>query len=274
MKYLSQEAISIIGNRVVKVTYCGERKIHAICVDRPEKIVICFPSQMGCIGKCIFCKSSKVDYIRNLTISEMVDLCNISVSKMDDINEKPILFSCMGEGDPLCNIERVLFTMNYLQNSFPNSRFALSTSVPSKNIFRNLLHILPFLSFPVKIQISLHSVVEEIRKKMMPHSILVKDILEVIKESKYEKIELNFVLFKGINDSLFHAEKIVRILDRRYKIKINKFNNFPESKLQESSIKDQFVSFLKNNGMSVEEYITDESPLKSGCGIVTSELMD
>jgi hypothetical protein len=39
--------------------------VEFVLVERPEKNIICFPSQIGCIGTCVFCKSGK--FIRDLS---------------------------------------------------------------------------------------------------------------------------------------------------------------------------------------------------------------
>jgi len=78
-------------NYLIETTYINHYKKH----------IICFSSQIGCALGCKICYSGicSKNY-RNLTELEMYEQC---INIIEDLNlkNKPILFSCMGVGEPL-----------------------------------------------------------------------------------------------------------------------------------------------------------------------------
>ncbi|KKK56707.1 hypothetical protein LCGC14_3061820, partial [marine sediment metagenome] len=113
--------------RAVKyVSRYGSYRIETTYVNHDHKAIVCFSTQVGCPFTCTHCAVGAKGFVRNLTADEMVEQC------MDVLNEEqpsaPVLFSAMGAGEPLANIDEVVEALDRLSQ---NGSTALSTIVPS-----------------------------------------------------------------------------------------------------------------------------------------------
>ncbi len=123
------------------ITTQDNHKVSFVHVSRPEKEIICFPSQIGCRVGCPFCISSTQPFIRSLSIREML----IGIELFDIPKNKPVLYSCMGQGEPFHNLQNVLDCFKEL-----DGRYALSTALPT---LRGII-LLENAGLQVKIQAS------------------------------------------------------------------------------------------------------------------------
>lgn len=248
-------------------------RIETTYVDYRNKHIICFSTQIGCNLKCQFCYNGlKHNFRRNLTEQEIITQIE-NVMEKENVNNKPILFSAMGIGEPLLNYDNLIKSFCYLNSKYPNNKFALATTgVNLKNILNLVEDLKDINSF--KLTISLHSANQDKRNSIMPieNSIdsLVKTVKQYERESKRE-VEWNYVLFAEINDSKEDAEKLFKLLGKDEYIKINRFNKVDISELKESNQTEMFISELKKYGMQVEYYETNGSDINGACGQMISD---
>ena len=248
-------------------------KIETLYVDYINKHIICFSTQVGCNLGCKFCYNGlKHNFKRNLTAEEISTQIENVIVKEKPQNHKPILFSAMGIGEPLLNYDNLIEAFNYLNNKYPNNKFALATTgINLENILK-LATDLKDLKF--KLTISLHSADPKKRNALMPINTNLTALVNTVKE--YEKIsqkevEWNYVLFDGINDTVNDAKLLFDLLGKDAFIKINKFNKVEESNLEESKNIELFILELKKYGMPVEYYETNGSDINGACGQMISE---
>jgi 23S rRNA (adenine2503-C2)-methyltransferase len=76
-------------------------KAEAIYYNRPDKQVICLSTQLSCAVGCVFCASPDGNKTVNLSMLDMLE----QIAEMDFYAEddKIMLFSFMGEGEPMQN---------------------------------------------------------------------------------------------------------------------------------------------------------------------------
>lgn len=225
--------------------------IETTLVERSEKNLICFSSQIGCPLKCYFCASSLNKFERSLNIEELVKQCVNVYNKIENKN-KSILFSCMGIGEPLLNIDFIMETFYILNTIYNNPKFAISTVGLLYNLYK---FIPPLEKLLVKLQLSVHA-------PLFNPSCLIK-----IKNSLlYPKnIELNYILIKNLNDSNTDAKNL-SIIAKDFKVKINRFNKINILPYEPSDKIEQFINILKENNIKVEYYETNGSDINAACG--------
>jgi 23S rRNA (adenine2503-C2)-methyltransferase len=242
--------------------------IECLYVDYHNKHIICYSSQVGCIIGCKMCNNGiNASFVRNLTTDEIVEQCEIVLKNID--NSKPILFSCMGIGEPLLNLTNLSNAIIELAIKYPNTKFALATTavIPEK-ILELLSNINPI---NIKITISLHASNNEIRNKIIPNLNNIDEILKtrkVYNDNYNRDFEWNYVLLDNINDSEYSAHELSLLLGKDSYIKINKFNTIDNCNFKESSpekIK-TFLNILMDNNLNVEQYETNGSDIQGACG--------
>lgn len=128
----------------------------------PQRTILCAPTSYGCALGCTFCHLTKIGSDTNTPISysELKE----AISKISYDQTKPVLLSLMGAGEPLLNLELI----QQLTKEYP---VAIATSLPTSSSTLGLIEMVEKNpSVPLKIYVSIHSFVPEIRRKMMPKS--------------------------------------------------------------------------------------------------------
>ena len=238
--------------------------VETAYVDYSNKHIVCFSSMAGCPVGCKFCVSGKNQTYRILTHEEMLLQCLEALTDVDT-SSKPVLFSCMGEGEPFLNYMNVVRALKTLGHEFPNSKLAMSTS----GVKAHLLEALAKEKFPVpfKLQISIHSTYDHIRSTLMPNAGKQEDIkkyLPAYLESGKE-LEFNYVLLNGINDHVSDAVRLAEFANGTT-IKLNMLNTIPDSPFEYSTNVDRFREVLDNKGANYEFYATNGTDINAACG--------
>lgn len=245
--------------------------IETAYVDYYNKHIICFSSLIGCPIGCKFCISGKNGrFARILSYEELVTQC-LNIIGLIDATSKPILFSAMGEGEPLLNFDNLTSTLIDLKLWFPSSKLSISTSGISIKGIKELAA----KPFDVKLQFSLHAPNDTLRKKLIPRSELLANIrgaLKIFAKSK-NPIEINYILMHNVNDSLTDAKGISEfVAGTDWKVKINRFNTFPDIPFESSKRINLFSKVLKSYGVDVEYYETNGSDIGSACGQMSHQI--
>lgn len=240
--------------------------IECLYVDYPNKNIICFSTQIGCPIQCNICSAG--EFIRNLTVEELVNQCFIVLR--DIHNEKDVLFSAMGVGEPVMNQGALIEFFDYVTFIDSKYRLSLSTMVPDLSKFIEMCNSLYTLNLFPKIQISLHSCNPFKRYEIFGGncSKLENIRLAVLYAKVHFDVELNYALIHGVNDTdefineLIDFDSSLRIL-----IKLNQFNS-PNKCYHPSSpyrIK-EVISKLERAGLKAEYYKTNGEDIKGACG--------
>ncbi|MDR2638649.1 MAG: 23S rRNA (adenine(2503)-C(2))-methyltransferase RlmN [Helicobacteraceae bacterium] len=196
---------------------------------KQAQYTICLSTQVGCKIGCAFCMTAKGGFERNLSAGEIVS--QVLLIKRDRLMdaEKGLNIVYMGMGEPLDNLDNVAKAIAILSckdglNISPR-RQTLSTSGISPKIAA-----LGKMNLGVLLAISLHAVDNETRLRLMPIN-KAYDIASIIAAVRAYPIDLRkrvmfeYLMIKGINDSLECAKKLVKLLSGlRAKVNLIAFN--------------------------------------------------
>jgi 23S rRNA (adenine2503-C2)-methyltransferase len=245
------EQISVDGTRKWLLALPGEtpkRPHHVECVYIPEtdRGTLCVSSQVGCTLNCSFCHTGTQRLVRNLTPGEIVGQVVLARDRLADWQraaapagtdpEKRLVSNVvmMGMGEPLYNFEAVRDALHVVADgdglSLSKRRVTLSTSGVVPNIVRAGAEIGCMLA------ISLHAVTDELRDKLVPlnRKYPLRDLLEACRNypglSNARRVTFEYVMLKGVNDSLADARALVRLIKGiPAKINLIPFNPWPGS---------------------------------------------
>jgi len=256
---IAAEQISVDGTRKWLIQLPGERAVapHEVeCVYIPEsdRGTLCISSQVGCTLNCSFCHTGTQRLVRNLTAAEIAAQVVIARDRLGDwtssSEERRRLVSnvvMMGMGEPLYNFDAVRDGINVIADgdglSISKRRITLSTSGVVPNITRAGAEIGSMLA------ISLHAVSDELRDQLVPlnRKYPIAKLLEACRNypglSNARRITFEYVMLKGVNDSLAGAKALVRLLKGiPAKINLIPFNPWPGTQY-ECSDWDQIEKF-------------------------------
>ncbi|MDP8268206.1 MAG: hypothetical protein P9L97_05705 [Candidatus Tenebribacter davisii] len=152
-------------NKTIKkwITTHDNHKVSFVHVARPEKEIICFPSQIGCGVRCSFCISSTQPFIRSLTTREML----LGIEMFNIPRNKTVLYSCMGQGEPFENLQCVIDCFVELDGNY-----ALSTARPTRPGVK-LLNDYPNLNIKVQASFSAGYILASLRRYSGPKEVNV-----------------------------------------------------------------------------------------------------
>jgi len=216
-------------------------EVEAVYIPEETRGTLCVSSQVGCTLTCSFCHTGTQRLVRNLSPGEIT--AQLLVAK-DALEEWPGTSSkqtrlitnvvLMGMGEPLYNFDNVKQAIHTMSDdaglSISKRRITLSTSgvVPMIERCGNEIGCM--------LAISLHAVNDEIRDQLVPinKKYPLSELLDACQNypgiANSRRITFEYVMLKGINDSLADAKELVRLLKGiPAKINLIPFNPWPGS---------------------------------------------
>lgn len=198
-------------------------------VLQEAKYTICVSSQVGCKSGCSFCLTAKDGFKRNLEAAEIVEQILYIKREKNIAYEKRVNIVYMGMGEPLDNLKNVAKAVRIISEddtlAIAPKRQTISTSGLAKQIKE-----LGKMNLGVLLAISLHAVDDELRSELMPinKAYNIAQIIEALKEfpiNQRKRLMFEYLLIAGVNDSLEHAKKLVKLLEGiRAKVNLILFN--------------------------------------------------
>lgn len=263
--------------KYIQATDDNDYNIETTYVDHPNKHIICFSSQIGCCMGCKICYTGLMSqFYRNLSAEELYQQCKNIVDDLGlSTSKKPILFSCMGVGEPLLNHFGVHDAMLELSMCYPGNKFSMATMGINPRLIKNrLADVFKDIS-PFKLMVSLHAPDDKTREKIIPQGGPVFELIEACKryeEASGQKIEWNYILLKGINDGEKKALALARILGSGEVVKINAYNSVRGDIFKPSAeeTRKKFMDILNQNGIITEYYETNGADVFGACGQLVS----
>jgi 23S rRNA (adenine2503-C2)-methyltransferase len=250
---IAAEQVSVDGTRKWLLRLPGElagrpHEVECVYIPEADRGTLCISSQVGCTLNCTFCHTGTQRLVRNLTAGEIVAQVVLARDLLDDWQraaaageepEKRLVSNVvmMGMGEPLYNFEAVREGLNVVADgeglSLSKRRITLSTSGVVPSIARAGAEIGCMLA------VSLHAVTDELRDQLVPlnRKYPLRDLLDACRNypgvSNARRITFEYVMLKGINDSLADARALVRLIKGiPAKINLIPFNPWPGSRYE------------------------------------------
>ncbi|MGL5168923.1 MAG: 23S rRNA (adenine(2503)-C(2))-methyltransferase RlmN [Afipia sp.] len=268
--------------------HASERPHEVECVYIPEtdRGTLCVSSQVGCTLNCSFCHTGTQRLVRNLTAGEIAGQVMVARDRLGDWidretpngNRLVTNVVMMGMGEPLYNFEAVRDALLIVSDNegigISRRRITLSTSGVVPNIARTGDEI------GVMLAISLHAVRDELRNELVPlnKKYPIKELLEACRaypgSSNSRRITFEYVMLKGVNDSLDDAKLLVKLLKGiPAKINLIPFNPWPGTKYECSDWDqiEKFSEYIFNAGYSSPVRTPRGRDILAACGQLKSE---
>ncbi|MEL6436673.1 MAG: 23S rRNA (adenine(2503)-C(2))-methyltransferase RlmN [Pseudomonadota bacterium] len=265
--------------------------VETVYIPEEGRGTLCVSSQVGCTLTCTFCHTGTQKLVRNLTAGEIVAQVVLARQRLGDFPDadtpagavvptegrKVSNIVMMGMGEPLYNYDHVRDAMLVFSDgeglSLSKRRVTLSTSGVVPNIPRIGEDTGAMLA------ISLHAVNDELRDVLVPinKKYPIAELLQACRDypglSNARRITFEYVMLKGINDSLHDAKELVRLLKGiPAKINLIPFNKWPGSDYECSHWDqiEQFADFINANGYASPIRTPRGEDILAACGQLKS----
>lgn len=264
--------------------HCGN-SIETVYIPETDRGTLCISSQAGCALACPFCSTAHAGFNRNLTTGEIVVQVWLAKKLLgcgDNGKRKVTNVVLMGMGEPLVNFNAVIPATDIMMDDFgfglSKRRVTLSTSgiVPAIEKLKEVTDL--------SLAVSLHAPNDELRNKIVPINqryglqALLKACHEYVSHNaQHGGVTWEYVMLKGVNDSLEHARQLADLL-RGIPGKINliPFNPFPGSQFECSSKNaiSAFQRYLSDSGYVVTVRKTRGENIDAACGQLVGQVND
>ncbi len=205
--------------------------IESVIIPEKKHVTLCLSSQVGCAMGCAFCRTALMGFVRQLSPSEIVLQALHCIEEAGlDTNVRNIVF--MGMGEPLANYDNFIKALRILMDNLGLDFSSRRVTVSTCGIIPQMLKLGEEID--VSLAISLHAPDDETRGKLMPinKKYPVDDLLAACRQYRLaprRRITFEYILIKGVNDSLSQAKELVRKLHGiKAKVNLIPFNEGPE----------------------------------------------
>ena len=228
---LTADQRDISEDGTIKLLYRLEdgNAVESVIIPGPGgRLTLCVSSQVGCASGCDFCRTGSAGFIRNLTVSEMVN----QVFATKKIVVAPVTnIVLMGIGEPLINYEAIKTFVEIITDrngmGYSPKKVTLSTCGIAPAIERMAGEM------DVSLAVSLNAATDEVRDGIMPVNktwplARLMQALRFYCDKTGKTVTIEYVLFKGVNDSDDDAYRLMELL-KGFPCMINvlMFNPFP-----------------------------------------------
>jgi 23S rRNA (adenine2503-C2)-methyltransferase len=277
------EQISSDGTRKWLLKGESGAEFETVFIPEPGRGTLCVSSQVGCTLNCRFCHTGTQKLVRNLTPLEIVGQVMISRDALSDwpstgADRRLTNVVMMGMGEPLYNFDNVKAALAIVADgdglALSKRRITLSTAGVVPMIKRAGEEIGSSLA------ISLHSARDEVRDVIVPlnKKYKIAELLQACRDypgvSNARRITFEYVMLKGVNDSLADARELVKAIKGiPAKINLIPFNPWPGAPYECSDWEqiEKFAEIVNRAGYASPVRTPRGRDIMAACGQLKSE---
>lgn len=275
------------GSERFLLRYKDKRLTECVLMPSEKRVTLCVSSQVGCRMACTFCQTGKMGFTRNLTSGEILAQLIVANKRLIELDaelewsRKVTNIVYMGMGEPLDNFDHVVEACRVMIDDkigfgLSKHRVTVSTSglVPEIEKLGRVL--------PIALAISLHTAVDEERTKLMPVNktypltVLKEALLRYPVQTRHG-ITFEYVLIKGVNDSMRHAKMLVKFLHGlQAKVNLIPMNEHPGSVMERSDDEHirTFQSYLSERSIPAPVRHSRGQDVSAACGQLAAKRED
>jgi 23S rRNA (adenine2503-C2)-methyltransferase len=285
---VTRDQASVDGTRKWLIRMNDGQEVETVHIPESDRGALCVSSQVGCTLTCRFCHTGTQPLVRNLGPDEILTQIMTARDALGEWpapgtnpnNETSTLTNIvmMGMGEPLYNYDNVATALKIAMDgegiAISKRRITLSTS-----------GVVPMMrrcgaELGVNLAVSLHAVTDALRDEIMPinRAYPIAELIAACREypgaSNARRITFEYVMLKGVNDSLADAQALVRLLNGiPAKVNLIPFNPWPGSSFECSSRAqiDRFASVLMNAGYASPVREPRGRDILAACGQLRSD---
>lgn len=266
------DAMHSVDGTIKYLYKAGENHfVEAVYIPDDDRATLCVSSQVGCKMNCKFCMTGKQGFTANLNANQILNQIS-SLPERDKLTNVVM----MGMGEPLDNLDEVLKALEVLTSSYgygwSPKRITLSTVGLRKGLQRFIE------ACDCHLAISLHSPFTSQRSELMPaeRAFSIVEVVDLLKNydfSKQRRLSFEYIVFKGVNDSLIYAKELVKLL-RGVDCRMNliRFHAIPDVDLDGADMEAMtaFRDYLTSHGLFATIRASRGEDIFAACGMLST----
>ena len=257
----------------VKYLFCTPEGdyIESVYIPDDDRATLCVSSQVGCKMNCKFCMTGKQGFTANLTSNQIINQIS-SLPERDKLTNVVM----MGMGEPLDNLDEVLKALEIMTASYGYAWSPKRVTLSSVGLKKGLQRFIG--ESDCHLAISLHSPIPLQRRELMPaeKAFSITEIVELLRNydfSKQRRLSFEYIVFKGVNDSLPYAKELLKLL-RGLDCRINliRFHAIPGVNLEGADMETMtaFRDYLTSHGLFTTIRSSRGEDIFAACGMLST----
>lgn len=266
------DAMRSVDGTVKYLYHVGEgHYVEAVYIPEEDRATLCVSSQVGCKMNCKFCMTGKQGFTGNLTAGQIINQIN-SLPERDKLTNVVM----MGMGEPLDNLDEVLKALEVMTASYGYGWSPKRVTLSSVGLRKGLQRFVE--ESDCHLAISLHSPVPQQRRELMPaeKAFSITEIVELLRNydfSKQRRLSFEYIVFKGVNDSLLYAKELLKLL-RGLDCRINliRFHAIPGVDLEGADMETMTAlrDYLTSHGLFTTIRASRGEDIFAACGMLST----
>ena len=272
ISFLAIEKKTIAEDGTEKLLYRLDdgNTIEGVLIPGPGRLTLCVSTQVGCASGCGFCLTGSAGLVRNLTSAEIV---NQVFAAWKITTGRPISnIVLMGTGEPLSNYDAV---KKFVEIATDQHGMGYSP----KKVTLSTCGLAPMIEkmageMEVSLAVSLNATTDDVRSRIKPVNktyplARLMQALHYYCDKTGNTVTIEYVLFKGVNDSDDDAHRLMALLKGLpCMINILMFNPFPGSAFERPDEKRvyEFRNVLLNHGFVAVVRNSRGRDIHAACG--------
>ena len=240
---------------------------------------MCFFTNWLCIGL-YFCSTAQQGFNRNLKTSEIIGQVYAAQNRLgSDTRITNVVM--MGMGEPLLNFDNVVAAMNLMMDDFAFGLSKRRVTISTSGVVPAMYRLTE--ACDVSLAVSLHAVTDELRNELVPinKKYPLQELMQACRDNAKiaprRTITFEYVMLKGINDSMEDARGLIKLLKTvPSKLNLIPFNPFPNSDYLCSSKETilRFKTVLNDAGIVTTVRKTRGEDIDAACGQLVGKVQD
>jgi len=267
-----EERVSADGTKKYAFLTDGGDVVEAAMIPDGDRRTLCLSSQVGCRVGCRFCATGAMRLRGNLSAGEILNQYR-SIPERDQITN--IVY--MGMGEPLDNLPAVVDSARLFTAptgyGLSTRRVTLSTVGKPEPLARFLDRC------DVRLAISLHTPFEEERRGLIPgtRGYDLAELMQMLRRRAREdsrRVSFEYVMLKGINDSLRHADATANLVrGMRTRVNLIPFHPWEGNEMEPSSSAqiERFRARIEARGVAATVRRSRGLDIDAACGLLATQ---
>ncbi|MBL8560566.1 MAG: 23S rRNA (adenine(2503)-C(2))-methyltransferase RlmN [Hyphomonadaceae bacterium] len=281
---VAAKQVSVDGTRKYLIRLAPGVEAEAVYIpDVGRSGALCVSSQVGCTLTCTFCHTGTQKLVRNLTSAEIaaqVMIVRDDLEEWPTSNEDRLLTNIvfMGMGEPLYNLDNVDAAIGVISDGDGLSISRRRTTVSTAGVAPRIRELGERTG--AMLAISLHATNDDLRNELVPinRKYPLAELFDAIRSypqlSNAKRVTFEYVMLKGVNDSLAEARALVKLLAGvPAKINLIPFNPWPGTQYECSDWPtiEAFAEVLNRAGYASPIRTPRGRDILAACGQLRSE---
>lgn len=258
----------------------GGGDIESVYIPDRDRATLCVSSQAGCRMNCYFCATGRLGFKAHLTSAQIMNQI-LSIPPSPSKGETPsaeltnVVF--MGMGEPLDNLDALLPVIEIMTAPWGMAWSPKRITVSTVGKLPQLKDLLE--NTQVHVAVSVHTAYPEERERLMPAqrafpiSNVVK-ILEGYDFSHQRRLSFEYIMWRGINDDIAHADMLIRLIGRLdCRVNLIRFHAIAGAELHPCSEERMlmFRSYLNSKGITATIRSSRGEDIMAACGMLAGK---